>query len=74
MALNIRRLSEQEVTDNIRDWLNQCNQLRRLDFNYKQKIKDGIDGAKEGYLPVGREKLRNENSRLYFLLQDITNY
>ena len=72
--LNIRKLPEEEVTDIIRDWLNWCNQLRRLDFNYKQKIKDGIEGAKEGYLPIGREKLRNENSRLYLLLQDITNY
>jgi hypothetical protein len=72
--LNIRRLSEQETTDIIKDWLDQCNQLRRLDFSYKQKIKDGIEGAKEGYLPISREKLRNENSRLYFLLQDITNY
>lgn len=72
--LNIRRLSEQELTDIIKDWLNQCNQLRRLDFNYKQKIKDGIEGAKEGYLPISREKLRNENSQLYFLLQDTTNY
>jgi hypothetical protein len=72
--LNIRKLPEQEVTDIIGDWLNRCNQLRQLDFNYKQKIKDGIEGAKEGYLPISREKLRNENSRLYFLLQDITNY
>jgi hypothetical protein len=72
--LNVKRLSEQETTDTIKDWLNQCNQLRRLDFNYKQKIKDGIEGAKEGYLPISREKLRNENSRLYFQLQDITNY
>jgi ASC-1-like (ASCH) protein len=39
--LNIRKLSEQETTDIIEDWLNRCNQLRRLDFNYKQKIKDG---------------------------------
>ena len=72
--LNVRRLSEQEATDIIKDCLSRCNQLRRLDFNYKQKIKDGIEGAKEGYLPISREKLRNENSRLYFLLQDITNY
>lgn len=72
--LNVRRLSEQETTDIIKNWLNRCNQLRRLDFNYKQKIKDGIEGAKEGYLPISRGKLKNENSRLYFLLQDITNY
>jgi hypothetical protein len=62
--LNIRRLSEQETTDIIIDWLNRCKQLRRLDFNYKQKIKDGIEGAKEGYLPISREKLKEENNRL----------
>jgi hypothetical protein len=72
--LNVRKCSEQETLDIIKDWLGRCNQLRRLDFNYKQKIKDGIEGAKEGYLPIRREKLRNENNRLYLLLQDITNY
>jgi hypothetical protein len=68
--LNIRKLPEQEVDDIIRDWLNQCNQLRRLDFNYKQKIKDGIEGAKRGYLPVSLGKLKEENSGLYNMLHD----
>jgi hypothetical protein len=68
--LNIRKLSEQETTDIIEDWLNRCNQLRRLDFNYKQKIKDGTEGAAEGYLPISLAKLKEENGVLYFLLQD----
>jgi hypothetical protein len=66
--LNIRKLSEKEVTDTIRVWLHQCIQLRRLDFNYKQKIKDGIEGAKRGYLPISLSKLKEENSGLYILL------
>ena len=68
--LNIRKLSEQETTDIIEDWLNRCNQLRRLDFNYKQKIKDGIEGAAEGYLPISLAKLKEEDSGLYLMLQD----
>jgi hypothetical protein len=72
--LNVRRLSEQETTDIIKDWLNQCNKLRRLDFNYKQKIKDGIEGANVGYLPISLSKLRDENSRLHLLLRDIADY
>ena len=68
--LNIRKLTEQETTDIIKDWLNRCSQLRRLDFNYKQKIKDGIEGAAEGYLPISLAKLREENSGLCFLLHD----
>ena len=68
--LNIRKLPEQEATDIIRDWLGRCNQLKRLDFNYKQKIKDGIEGAKRGYLPISLFKLREENSGLYAVLHD----
>jgi hypothetical protein len=68
--INIRKLLEQEVDDIIRDWLDRCNQLRRLDFNYKQKIKDGMEGAKRGYLPISLSKLKEENSGLYNLLQD----
>jgi hypothetical protein len=63
--LNIRKLSEQEITYIIKDWLNQCNQLRRLDFSYSQKVKEGIEGAAEGYLPISWEKLKEENDRLY---------
>jgi hypothetical protein len=68
--LNIRKLPEEEVTDIIRDWLNGCNLLRRLDFNYKQKIKDGIEGSMKGYLPISLSKLKEENSGLYLMLQD----
>jgi hypothetical protein len=53
--LNIRKLPEHEATDIMRDWLNKCNQLRRLDFNYKQKIKDGTEGVKRGYLYISLE-------------------
>jgi hypothetical protein len=68
--LNIRKLSEQELTDIIKDWLNRCNQLRRLDFNYKQKIRDGIEGVERGYLPVSLSRLKEENGGLYILLHD----
>jgi hypothetical protein len=63
--LNIRKLSEDNVSNIIIDWLNQCDQPRRLDFNYNQKIFEGIEGAGKGYLPINREKLREENPELY---------
>jgi hypothetical protein len=68
--LNIRKLPEEEATCIVRDWLSRCNQLRRLDFNYKQKVKDGIEGAKRGYLPVSLRKLKEENSGLHNMLYD----
>jgi hypothetical protein len=58
----------QESADIIRLWLVQCDTLRSLDFRISvdQKIMDGLDSAaKKGYLPIGFEKLKDENSQLY---------
>jgi hypothetical protein len=66
--LNIRKLTEHDATNIIIDWLNHYDQLRRLGFNPNQKIRDGIEGATKGYLPINREKLKEENGRLYILL------
>lgn len=63
--LNIRKLSEKDITNIIIDWLNQCDQVRRLDCKYDERIKEGIEGAAEGYLPISREKLKEENPELY---------
>ena len=68
--LNIRKLSERDTTNIIKMWLNQCDRLRRLDFNPNQKIGDGIEGATKGYLPVSREKLKEENKALYNLVHN----
>jgi hypothetical protein len=63
--LNIKKLSEEDITNIVIDWLTRCDQIRRLDFNYNQRIKEGIEGAAEGYLPISQEKLKEENSELY---------
>jgi hypothetical protein len=62
--LNIRKLSGHDATNIIKGWLNQCDQLRRLDFNYNQKIREGIESAAKGYLPISREMLKKENPAL----------
>jgi hypothetical protein len=40
-----------------------------LDFNPNQKIREGIESAAKGYLPISREKLKEENDGLYILLR-----
>jgi hypothetical protein len=62
--LNIRKLSGNDARNIITGWLNQCDQLRRLDFNYNQKIREGIESAAKGYLPISREMLKKENPAL----------
>ena len=53
----------------IRDWLNRCNELRRLQFNAVYLIKYNINSARRnGYLPISLEKLKTENPYLYNVL------
>jgi Primase X len=67
--LNIRRLPEPEIIDIMENWLDKCNQLRRLDFNSRYRIREGIKGASVGYLPVAFNKLKEESPELYELIE-----
>ena len=62
--LNIRKLSDEDTTNIVINWLKECDQVKRLNFNYVQRIREGIEGAAEGYLPINREKLSEENPEL----------
>ena len=63
--INIRKCSVDEAYDTIRNWLNKCSQLRRLDFHSNYMIKYNINSAKRGgYLPISLDKLKIENRSL----------
>jgi len=49
----------------MKDWLDKCDKLEKLNFNAKLKIKEGIKGASKGYFPISLEKLKEENNALY---------
>jgi hypothetical protein len=67
--LNIRSLSPDEAQDIIREWLDNCNQLRRLDFNPAHRIKRALNSSKD-FLPISCSKLKLENKGFYNLLQE----
>ena len=67
--LNIRSLPYDESYNIIGEWLDKCNQLKRLDFNPNQRIKSDLNSSK-GFLPVCCQKLKIENESFYNLLQD----
>jgi hypothetical protein len=67
--LNIRGLSPDEVHGIVREWLDKCSQLRRLDFNPSYRIKSVLNNSK-GFLPTSCEKLKTENQGFYNLLQE----
>lgn len=63
--LNVKKLPKEESYSIIKDWLDKCNNIERLNFNPKIKIREGIRGASKGYLPISLEKLKDENKQLY---------
>jgi Primase X len=68
--LNVKKLPKEEAYSIIKEWLDKCNKLEKLNFNPKIKIKDGLRGASKGYLPISMEKLKEENRQLYDLVLD----
>ena len=50
--LNVKKLPKEESYSIIKDWLDKCNNIERLNFNPKIKIKEGIRGASGGYFPI----------------------
>jgi hypothetical protein len=61
-------LPKEESYSMIKDWLDKCNNIERLNFNPKIKIKEGIRGASKGYLPISLETLKDENKQLYDII------
>ena len=63
--LNVKKLPKEEAYSVMKEWLDKCDKLERLNFNSKIKIKDGLKGASKGYFPISMEKLKEENRQLY---------
>jgi hypothetical protein len=63
--LNVKKLPKEESYSIIKDWLDRSNNIERLNFNPKIKIKEGIRGANKGYFPISLVKLKDENKQLY---------
>jgi hypothetical protein len=70
--LNVKKLQREESYSIIKDWLDKCNNLQKLKFNAKLKIKEGIKGASKGYFPISLAKLKDENKQLYDVIVNKT--
>jgi hypothetical protein len=66
--LNVKKLPKEESYSVMKDWLDKCNELERLNFNAKIKIKEGLKGASKGYFPISIENLKEENKALYCIV------
>jgi hypothetical protein len=71
---NIRNYDDNDASNMIKNWLDRCSQLKRLQFNLNHVVKYDINSAKRnGYLlPINRMKLKKEvNERKHILVQRV---
>ena len=66
--INVRKLSHEQSTAIVNDWLEDCNKLRKLDYNTNYKMKEGFKSAEKGFGPIGAQKLKNWRPELAALL------
>ena len=66
--LNVKKLPKEESYTTIQNWLDKCNKLKKMNFNAKLKIREGLKGANKGYYPISLEKLKEENKELYEII------
>ncbi len=66
--VNIRKLSNEESIIILKEWLQKCDQLKKIDFNSSICIKNNLKKVKK-YLPSSREKLKKEQHELYDTLK-----
>ena len=66
-------LSTEESYSIIEDWLAGCNNLKKLNFNAKTKIREGLKGASKGFRPIRLDRLATDNKELYRIIMGTLN-
>jgi hypothetical protein len=67
--INIRRLFQSEAFDLIKDWLDRCSILKRLDFDARRNIKYALRTVRH-YRPIPLHELKVKNNLLYTRLKN----
>ena len=63
--INIKKLPYTNAFNIIKDWLNKCDSLRRLDSNFNSRVKSALEDAiQKGIPPMSLAKLREKNREL----------
>jgi hypothetical protein len=69
--INIQKKSYEESFTILKDWLDRCNELKRLDFDAGYRIKYSLNSAlKSKILPMKLETLKERNYELYQIIID----
>jgi hypothetical protein len=69
--INVRKLGYDDAFNIMKNWLNNCDKIKPVDFNANVRIKDVLRAAtRVGYLPMAFNELKAENEELYRHISD----
>lgn len=61
-------MTNQEAFTILNAWIQKCNELRVLDFKATKKIEEDLENVK-GYLPLSKDKLKDQHKEVYNILK-----
>ena len=65
--INVRKLTKEEATIILKDWLDQCDKVKKLDFNPQREVRSRLRSVGP-FLPSSRKKLKKEQPEVHTLL------
>jgi hypothetical protein len=69
--VNIRKLSDEQASHIIKEWLKKCSSVKRISFDDSSRIRYDIQSVrKRGFYPIGWNQLNTENIDLFDLLKN----
>ena len=66
--INIRKLTNENATNILKQWLQKCDKVKKIDFDSTAYIKNDLKNVKE-YLPPSKVKLKNQYPEIYNILK-----
>jgi hypothetical protein len=67
----VKKLSKEDTTQKITEWLEKCNSIRNIDFNAKYKIDYQIKYTNKTQIhPMKKSTLKEKYQYLYLILKD----
>ena len=68
--INVRKVSDEQTSHIIREWLGKCNIAKRISFDETSRIRYDIQSVrKKGFYPISWNQLKTQNVELFEFLK-----
>ncbi len=65
--INVKKTPHEESFSILKDWLEKCSQLRKLDFSINSELRNRLKNVNQ-FKPISGNKLIEENKQLFEII------